>query len=79
MRCAGYDRATMLSQVNAYGSIPSPSESGFHLGPLFFHAYGIAYVFAVLAAILVCRWRWARIGGDPDLIGRSRCGGSQSA
>jgi prolipoprotein diacylglyceryl transferase len=59
----------MLSQVNAYGSIPSPLENGFHLGPLFFHAYGIAYVFAVLAAILVCRWRWARIGGDPDLIG----------
>ena len=55
--------------MTAYGFIPSPSENGFHLGPLFFHAYGIAYVFAVLAAILVCRWRWARIGGDRDLIG----------
>jgi prolipoprotein diacylglyceryl transferase len=59
----------MLAYMEVYGFIPSPSENGFHLGPLFFHAYGIAYVFAVLAAILVCRWRWARIGGDPDLIG----------
>jgi len=59
----------MLAYMEVYGFIPSPSENGFHLGPLFFHAYGIAYVFAVLAAILVCRWRWARIGGDPELIG----------
>ena len=31
--------------------IPSPSDNGFYVGPLFFHAYGIAYVFAVTAAI----------------------------
>jgi prolipoprotein diacylglyceryl transferase len=47
--------------------IPSPSENGFHIGPLFFHAYGIMYVIAVAAAIVVTRQRWRRNGGDPDL------------
>jgi prolipoprotein diacylglyceryl transferase len=49
-------------------SIPSPHSNGFSLGPFFFHAYGIAYVFAVAAAILISRRRWAKAGGDPDLI-----------
>ena len=48
-------------------SIPSPSANGFHIGPLFLHAYGICYVFAVTAAILIGRRRWAKAGGDPDL------------
>jgi prolipoprotein diacylglyceryl transferase len=48
--------------------IPSPSANGFHIGPLFLHAYGIAYVFAVAAAILISRRRWRRLGGDPDLV-----------
>jgi prolipoprotein diacylglyceryl transferase len=47
--------------------IPSPSHNGFYIGPLFVHAYGLAYVFAVAAAIYITRWRWRRIGGDPDL------------
>jgi prolipoprotein diacylglyceryl transferase len=50
-------------------AIPSPAHNGFYLGPLFVHAYGLAYVFAVLAAILVTRYRWARQGGDPSLPG----------
>jgi prolipoprotein diacylglyceryl transferase len=48
-------------------AIPSPPHNGFQIGPLFFHAYGIAYVFAVAAAILISRWRWRRLGGDPEL------------
>ena len=47
--------------------IPSPAHNGFHIGPLFVHAYGLAYVFAVAAAILVARWRWGKAGGDPRL------------
>jgi prolipoprotein diacylglyceryl transferase len=47
--------------------IPSPSSNGFYIGPLFFHAYGIAYVFAVTAAIYISRWGWGRQGGDPEL------------
>ncbi len=47
--------------------IPSPPHNGFYLGPLFVHVYGLAYVFAVAAAIFITRWRWRRVGGDPDL------------
>jgi prolipoprotein diacylglyceryl transferase len=48
--------------------IPSPAENGFHIGPLFFHAYGICYVFAVAAAILVAMRRWEARGGDPNIV-----------
>jgi prolipoprotein diacylglyceryl transferase len=47
--------------------IPSPSNNGFYIGPLFVHAYGLAYVLAVAAAIFVTRWRWRKVGGDPDI------------
>jgi len=49
--------------------IPSPSANGFHIGPFFVHAYGIAYVFAVAGAIVVTRELWKRDGGDPKLPG----------
>jgi len=49
-------------------SIPSPSSSGFHIGPFFLHAYGIAYVFAVVAAVWITRRRWERQGGDRALV-----------
>ena len=52
----------------SFASIPSPSSNGLSVGPFFFHAYGIAYVFAVLAAILVTRVRWERIGGKRELV-----------
>jgi prolipoprotein diacylglyceryl transferase len=55
--------------VVAQAFIPSPASNGFQVGPFFFHAYGIAYVFAVLAAILVTRWQWKDAGGDPALPG----------
>jgi len=55
--------------VSPVAFIPSPSSSGFHLGPLFFHAYGIAYVLAVVAAVVIAQRRWARAGGDPGLVG----------
>ena len=48
--------------------IPSPSTSGFHIGPLFLHAYGIAYVFAVTAAILIARRRWEKLGGSRQMV-----------
>ncbi len=51
----------------ALGAISSPTDNGFHIGPLFFHAYGIAYVFAVAAAVIISRVRWSRLGGDPEL------------
>ncbi|MBV9797990.1 MAG: prolipoprotein diacylglyceryl transferase [Solirubrobacterales bacterium] len=47
--------------------IPSPSSNGFHIGPFFFHVYGLMYVLAVAASIMISRRRWAKAGGDPDL------------
>jgi prolipoprotein diacylglyceryl transferase len=49
------------------GFIPSPSGNGFHVGPLFVHAYGLAYVVAVAAAIIVTSELWRHDGGDPRL------------
>ena len=57
-----------MGNLSPLAYIPSPSSNGFNVGPLFFHAYGIAYVFAVAAAIVISRWRWRRAGGDPDLV-----------
>jgi prolipoprotein diacylglyceryl transferase len=50
-------------------TIPSPGSNGLHLGPLFVHAYGLAYVVGILAAILIARRRWRAQGGDPNLVG----------
>jgi len=49
-------------------SIPSPSTNGFHLGPLFIHAYGLAYVAAVTAAVIITARRWENRGGDRELV-----------
>jgi prolipoprotein diacylglyceryl transferase len=48
--------------------IPSPSENGFHLGPLFVHVYGLMYVVGIALAIYITRRRWAAAGGNPDLV-----------
>src|SRR5439155_11778399 len=49
-------------------SIPSPPANGIHLGPFFLHAYGLAYVAAVLAAVAITSRRWQRQGGDGALV-----------
>src|SRR5580658_5665400 len=49
-------------------SIPSPHSNGFSVGPFFFHAYGIAYVVAVTAAVLICSRRWEALGGSRELV-----------
>jgi prolipoprotein diacylglyceryl transferase len=54
--------------TTALASIPSPSHNGFWLGPLFIHAYGLAYLVAVLAAIAITSRRWERQGGDRHLV-----------
>ncbi|TML05248.1 MAG: hypothetical protein E6G41_10405 [Actinobacteria bacterium] len=48
--------------------IPSPPSNGLHLGPFFFHAYGLAYVAAVIAAVAITSRRWRAVGGDPKLV-----------
>lgn len=48
--------------------IPSPSFNGFHIGPLLVHAYGLAYIVAVLAAVAILTARWEARGGGRALV-----------
>jgi prolipoprotein diacylglyceryl transferase len=57
-----------MPQVTLLAFLPSPSENGFHVGPLLFRAYGICYVFAVLGAVVVTSRRWEKLGGDGALV-----------
>jgi hypothetical protein len=41
--------------VALLAALPSPPSNGLHLGPFFIHAYGLAYVVAVLAAVVITR------------------------
>jgi prolipoprotein diacylglyceryl transferase len=50
------------------GFLPSPPSNGFYLGPLFVHYYGLAYVFAVLAAVMITARRWEAMGGNRQLV-----------
>ncbi len=52
----------------AIGYLPSPSSNGFNIGPLFVHAYGLAYVVAVLAAVTITARRWQARGGERQLV-----------
>jgi prolipoprotein diacylglyceryl transferase len=63
---AGHPVLPSSAEVTA--SIPSPPENGVHLGPFFVHAYGLAYVVAILAAVLIASRRWEREGGDRALV-----------
>lgn len=47
--------------------IPSPTFDTLDVGPFSLRMYGLMYVFAVIAAVLVTRRRWSAQGGDPDL------------
>jgi prolipoprotein diacylglyceryl transferase len=48
--------------------IPSPSSNGFHLGPLFFHYYGLMYVIGIALAVYITGRRVRAAGGDPALV-----------
>jgi prolipoprotein diacylglyceryl transferase len=45
-------------------SIPSPSSSGFQLGPFEVHVYGLMYVVGLLAAVFITVRRWEAQGGS---------------
>jgi prolipoprotein diacylglyceryl transferase len=47
--------------------IPSPHVNGFHVGPLVVHLYGLMYVVAIVAAVVITGHRWQRMGGDRAL------------
>jgi prolipoprotein diacylglyceryl transferase len=49
-------------------SIPSPPANGLQVGPFFFHAYGLAYVVALLTAVAITSRRWEARGGSRELV-----------
>jgi len=49
-------------------SIPSPSSSGFGLGPFEVHVYGLMYVVALAAAVLITVRRWEAQGGAREVV-----------
>jgi prolipoprotein diacylglyceryl transferase len=51
-----------------FASLPSPPNNGIEIGPLFVHAYGLAYVAALFAAVAITSRRWERAGGDRGLV-----------
>jgi prolipoprotein diacylglyceryl transferase len=57
-----------MSTMPPSAFIPSPSSNGFHVGPLFVHAYGLAYVVAVIAAVAIAVRRWEAKGGNRELV-----------
>jgi prolipoprotein diacylglyceryl transferase len=50
--------------VSQIASIPSPASSGFSLGPLEVHVYGLMYVLGLAAAVLITVRRWEARGGS---------------
>jgi prolipoprotein diacylglyceryl transferase len=56
-----------MSTVSS-GFLPSPSSNGFNVGPLFVHAYSLAYVLAVIAAVAITVRRWEAKGGERELV-----------
>ncbi len=48
--------------------IPPPPSNGFHVGPLFFHFYGLMIAIGVLFAFWLARRRWRQAGHDPAEI-----------
>ncbi len=50
--------------------IPPPPTNGVHLGPLFFHLYGLVIAVGILFAVSLARRRWQRFGRDPAELER---------
>lgn len=51
-----------MPTVVPFGSIPSPSDSVLHLGPLPLHLYGLILAIAVIVAARIAETRWVRRG-----------------
>jgi len=52
------------------GSIPSPSNGTFGVGPLTLHMYGVMLLLGIAACIWLTGKRWVSWGGDWDLVFR---------
>lgn len=57
-----------MSSTVPIAYIPPPPSNGFHVGPLFFHYYGLMIALGVLAAFWLARRRWREAGHNPAEI-----------
>jgi phosphatidylglycerol---prolipoprotein diacylglyceryl transferase len=51
-------------------SFPSPNRSVVEIGPLSIHLYGLTLLVAIAACVGLSGYRWAKLGGDWDLVFR---------
>jgi prolipoprotein diacylglyceryl transferase len=58
----------MVGRRVPLASFPSPPASGFHLGPLDVHVYGLMYVVGIALAIWITIRRWEAAGGNRALV-----------
>ena len=56
--------AAALTPLSA--AIPSPSWSGFEIGPFTIHAYALCILAGIVAALMLAQYRWKRRGGSED-------------
>ena len=49
-------------------SIPSPSQSVWHLGPIPIRAYALCIVLGITVAVMVTRHRWIKAGGKDEEV-----------
>src|ERR1700739_2640232 len=49
--------------------LPSPPINSCHVGPLDVHFYALAYLVGIAVAVVLTRYRWRAVGGDPELVG----------
>ena len=57
-----------MSSTSLLAYIPPPPSNGFHIGPLFFHFYGLMIAIGVLFAFWLARRRWEQAGHNPAEI-----------
>jgi prolipoprotein diacylglyceryl transferase len=55
-------------QVQVLATIPSPTHSVWHLGPLPIRAYALCIIVGILVAIWLTTRRWVERGGNPDHV-----------
>jgi len=57
-----------IALASVVASIPSPSQSVWHLGPFPLRAYALAIIVGIFVAVALTNRRWVERGGDPDEV-----------
>ncbi len=58
----------MIGSLTLAGFIPSPTTNGISIGPFTLHLYGVMIAVGAVAAVWLCRRRWAGWGHDPEFV-----------